>query len=176
MEATINKAQEKRDRQNFEYIGSSLRRKLTEFENKYLNSAVEFEFAIRKAGIKRTEAEIKEVKKTKPARFESMIQNMERRIKETAYELEFKSATLTMNALNEAKKSYDYKVNKVVDLLVKEGFGYAHFEVEQIKTSGCELAFLISKSDKEIHARVIWVQGVEVASHFRFITTKRNKK
>lgn len=180
MEAKINKAQEKRDRQNTEFINSQLRRKLMTFENEYLNSCVAFEFNSRKAIIKSIEKEIIEFPKSEKGLkmtehgIKTMIKNFEYRIERIQHELKF-DATITMNALNHAKKSFDEKVDRLVQLLVKEGFGYAHFQVEEIKSQVSKLEFLISKSDKEVHARLIWVDGVEVCSHFRFITTTRKK-
>ncbi|QHB40950.1 hypothetical protein HWC99_gp19 [Flavobacterium phage vB_FspS_tant8-1] len=180
MEAKINKAQEKRDRQNTEFINSQLRRKLMTFENEYLNSCVAFEFNSRKAIIKSIEKEIIEFPKSEKGLkmtehgIKTMINNFEYRIDRIQNELKF-DATITMNALNYAKKSFDEKVDRLVSLLVKEGFGYSHFQVEEIKSRTSKLEFLISKSDKEVHARLIWVDGVEVCSHFRFITTTRKK-
>jgi len=178
MEAKINKAQEKRDRQNTEFINHNLRRKLMEFENEYLNSCVDFEFRSRQSKIKSIKREIlefpksKEASKMSPQRIETIIKNFEYRIEKIEIELSF-DATIKMNGLNYGKKSFDEKVDRLVLLLVKEGFGHAHFNVEEIKSRTSKLEFLISKSDKEVHARLIWVDGVEVASHFRFITTTR---
>ncbi len=181
METKINKAQEKRDRQNTEFINSQLRRKLMTFENEYLNSCVAFEFNSRKAIIKNIQKEIIEFPKSEKAMkmsehgIQTSIKNFQYRIDRIEHELKF-DATITMNALNYAKKSFDEKVDRLVSLLVKEGFGYSHFNVEEIKSRTSKLEFLISKIDKEVHARLIWVDGVEVCSHFRFITTTRKIK
>jgi hypothetical protein len=178
MEAKSNKAQEKRDRQNTEFINSNLRRKLMTFENEYLNACVDFEFNFRKSRIKAIQSEIVEFPKTEKGlkmsemNLKATIKNFEYRIERIQNELSF-DATLKMNGLNQGKKSFDEKVDRLVLLLVKEGFGYAHFNVEEIKSRTSKLEFLISKSDKEVHARLIWVEGVEVCSHFRFITTTR---
>lgn len=180
METKINKAQEKRDRQNTEFINFNLRNKLMNFENEYLNSCVAFEFGSRKAIIRSIEKEMIEFPKSEKGlkmtetNIATAIKNFQYRIDRIEKELTF-DATITMNGLNYGKKSFDEKVDRLVALLVKEGFGHAHFKVEEIKSQSSKLEFLISKSDKEVHARLIWVDGVEVCSHFRFITTTRKK-
>ena len=82
-------------------------------------------------------------------------------------------ATITLKTIVNAKKSFDEKVDRLVRTLVQEGFGHAHYKVELIKDRGSKLEFIISKSDKTVHARLIWVDGVLVEPHFRFITTTR---
>lgn len=174
MEIKINKAQEKRDRQNTEFINSDLRRKLAKFENKYLNGAVAYEFNIRKAAIQKFEKLIAEfpMRVITKENQRTTVADYEGRIKRVQKELEL-DATIILNTITDAKKSYDEKVNRLVSLLVAEGFGYAHYKVEEIRTKCGQLEFLISKSDKEVHARLIYVEGVIVTPHFRFITTTR---
>jgi hypothetical protein len=82
---------------------------------------------------------------------------------------------IKMEAFNTAKQNYDKKINNIVDLLVKEGFSHLFFRIEQISKCGAELEFLISNDKKEVHARLIYVQGPIQAPHFRFITTVRQK-
>ena len=174
METKVNKAQEKRDKDNTNYINTNLRNKLKVFENDYLNSCMDFEFNYRKSIIRKLQKEIKDFPNRVVTKENSRVTvaDLQYRINRIELELSF-DATIRLNALNYAKKSYDEKVNRLVELLVKEGFGYAHFKVEEIKSRTSKLEFLISKSDKEVHARLIWVDGVEVCSHFRFITTTR---
>lgn len=174
METKVNKAKELRDRQNTEYINADLRRKLLEFENEYLNSAVSYEFSRREREIKHFQKLIVEfpTRKVTKQNQRDTVRNYQYRIDSIQKELDL-DATLTMKTLVETKKSFDQKVNRVVSVLVEEGFGYAHYNVEKITDKGAKLAFLISKSDKVVHARLIWVDGIEVTPHFRFITTTR---
>ena len=174
MDTKVNKAQEKRDKDNTNYINTNLRNKLKAFENDYLNSCMDFEFNYRKSIISKLQKEIKDFPNRVVTKQNSRVTvaDLQYRINRIELELSF-DATIRLNALNYAKKSYDEKVNRLGELLVKEGFGYAHFKVEEIKSRTYKLEFLISKSDKEVHARLIWVDGVEVCSHFRFITTTR---
>lgn len=174
METKVNKAQEKRDRQNFDYINADLRRRLATFENEYLKGAVQYEFRSRQNQIKHIEKEIEDFKKSGQVDKRCFVQNSEYRIQTIKRELSF-DATLTMNTLNQSKRSYDDKVNRLAKLLVEEGFGYSKYKVEEMRNQGSKLEFLISNDVKEIHARLIWVDAVEVARHFRFITTTRKK-
>lgn len=173
---TISKAQQTRDRQNTEYINSDIRRKLAAFENEYLNSAVAFEFGSRKAAIRHLEDLIEQFPTriiTKENKY-ATVRDYQHRIDRIKHELQF-DATITMKALVDSKKSYDLKVDKLVETLVTEGFGYSKYKVEEIKSRTSRLEFLISKDDKEVHARLIWVDAVEKTPHFRFITTTRQK-
>lgn len=175
METKVNKAQALRDRQNTEYINSSLRLKLASFENKFLNNSAKHAIGEIEASIKYHNRLIQEFPTrviTKSNQRETVAQ-YENLIARAQNQLDNYSATITMNALNRAKKSYDERINKLVKTLVEEGFGHAHYKIEMIKSIGSELAFLISKSDKEVHARLIFVDGILVCPHFRFITTTR---
>jgi len=174
MESKVNKAQEKRDRQNFDYINSDLRRRLATFENEYLNGSVQYEFISRKNQIKSIQKEIQDFINAGTIDNRCFVKNSQHRIDMIQRELDF-NATLTMNALNSSKRNYDEKVNRLAKLLVEEGFGYSKYKVEEIRNQGSRLEFLISNEIKEIHARLIWVDAVEVAPHFRFITTTRKK-
>lgn len=172
----ISKAQEKRDRQNTEFINSDLRRKLATFENDYLNSCVDYEFSSRVRKINHFKKLISEFPTrvvTKENKNVS-IRDYENRIAMVQRDLDM-DATLRMNTLVSSKKSFDEKVDRLVILLVSEGFGYAKYNVESIKSRTSKLEFLISKDDKEVHARLIWVDAVEKTPHFRFITTTRKK-
>lgn len=174
MEAKTNKAQETRDRQNFEYINSDLRRKLLDFENEYLNSTVAFQFKLRNNKIKQLEKLIADFPTrivNRANKFDT-VERYQRGIQLLERELEL-DATITLKTIVNAKKSFDEKVERLVRTLVQEGFGHAHYKVELIKDRGSKLEFIISKSDKTVHARLIWVDGVLVEPHFRFITTTR---
>jgi hypothetical protein len=86
----------------------------------------------------------------------------------------------------EAKESFDAKITNVSQKLVQFGLTQGFLTVEDtwIETSQ-EMSFLISgeitnyRGDNEFlgtaHARLIWVNCTEKASHWRFITTLKNK-
>lgn len=176
METKVNKAQETRDRQNYEYINSDLRRKLLDFENEYLNATVAFQFKVRNNKIKQLEKLIEgfPTREVSRANKYDTVERYQRGIDIVKRELEL-DATIILKTIVQAKKSFDEKVDKLAKTLVKEGFGHAHYQVELIKDRGSKLEFIISKSDKTVHARLIWVDGVLVEPHFRFITTTRTK-
>lgn len=171
----VNKAKEIRDRQNTEYINSSLRRTLASFENKFLNNSVKYAFGEFESQIRVAKKLIQEFPTrviTKDNRSHT-VEMYERDILRAQKYMDDFSATITMKALNNAKKDYDERINRLVKTLVEEGFGHAHYKIEMIKAIGSELAFLVSKSDKEVHARLIFVEGEILRPHFRFITTTR---
>lgn len=181
---TKSKAQLKREQDDFNYVNVNLRNKLKSFENKYLNACVKFAFDVVKAQIKQAEKAIEETKtgvrvfrgkeiQLTPYQIENDIKSIQSRIDRYNKELEL-DALITLKAITEAKSGYDQKVDKVVKTLIEEGFGYVGFKVEQIKSEkSTDFSFLISKADKEVHARLIWVDAVEKTPHFRFITTTR---
>lgn len=183
---TKSKAQVKREQDNLNYVNVNLRNKLRPFENKYLNACVKFAFDMIKIQIKQAEKEIEKTKtgvrvfrgkeiQLTPYQIEQDVKSIESRIARYNSQLEL-DALITLQAINDAKAGYDQKVDKVVKTLVAEGFGFGfgNFQVEQVKSEkSTELSFLISKTDKEVHARLIWVDAVEKTPHFRFITTTR---
>jgi len=75
--------------------------------------------------------------------------------------------------MKEAVEGYNVKFEKLIDKMVCYGFSTVHFRVEEISNSGNELAFLVKNDERTIHARAIFVEGVVVAPHYRFITTER---
>ncbi len=181
---TKSKAQLKKEQDDFNYVNTNLRNKLKSFENKYLNACVKFAFDVVKAQIKNCKKEIETTKtgiqvfrgKEIPLtsyQIESRVKNYQDQIKRLETQLDL-DALITFNAITEAKSSYDQKVDRVVKTLIEEGFGCVGFKVEQIKSErSTDFSFLISKADKEVHARLIWVDAVEKTPHFRFITTTR---
>lgn len=174
METTISKAEQKRRKQAFEYLDNALRRSLRRFENEYLDHAARW--AVRKIELEidKIEKMKSEVDKTK-LRWESVIANHDHRIKVLRTTLHL-DMILKLQALKDAKENYDEKVNKIVHLLVAEGFNYQHFKIEQIEDcTSKDLEFLISNDKKEVHARLIFAHGPIKAPHFRFITTVRQK-
>ena len=76
--------------------------------------------------------------------------------------------------LTQANLSYQNKLEKLIEKLIKYGIDQNEFTVERIVTNGMEFEFLIKDPSKEIHARVIYAQGLINAPHYRFIVTKRD--
>jgi uncharacterized coiled-coil DUF342 family protein len=174
METVVSKAQEKRDRQARESLNHTLRNKLRYFENDYLNSSVQWEIN----EVKRSIANIQKEIDNFPTR-EITPRNRHQRIEDLQWRLQREKEVLTLDAkitlrtIVAAKKSYDNKVERLVTLLIQEGFSNGSYKVVDIHAIGSLLEFLITKSDKEVHARLIWVNCTEKTPHFRFITTTR---
>jgi hypothetical protein len=174
METVVNKAQEKRDRQARESLNHTLRNKFRYFENDYLNSSVLWEMNQVKRSIAKIQKEIDDF----PTR-EITPRNRHQRIEDLQWRLQREKevlaldARITLRTIVATKKLYDDKVERLVTLLIQEGFANSKYQVQDVNTAGGHLEFLISKSDKEIHARLIWVNCTEKTPHFRFITTTR---
>ena len=167
---TISKAEQTRIKQATTFIDANLRRKLTQFENDYLEHSGKW--AIRK--LEDLKKQNKKIAEKAERYWETHIKNNEYRIKLIEEKMQLDSI-IKMEAFNTAKQNYDKKINNIVDLLVKEGFSHLFFRIEQISKCGSELEFLISNNVKEVHARLIFVHGPIQAPHFRFITTVRQK-
>lgn len=169
----FSKVEQTRRRQATEYINANLRRKLTDFENDYLNHAANWAVRKLEIEIKEWEEAIAEVDRMERG-WEIRIKNHQYRIDQLQRTLQL-DAILKMRALTDAKEGYDVKIDKVVELLVREGFNSRFFKIEDIGVAGGNLEFLISNDVKEVHARLIFAHGPIKAPHFRFITTVRQK-
>jgi hypothetical protein len=81
--------------------------------------------------------------------------------------------------LQEVKEAFDGRFNKMIDSMChsmepkKANFS---IEVEELSNSWDEFSVLIHVEDTTFHARAIWVVGTQVVSHYRFITTTRQRK
>lgn len=88
-------------------------------------------------------------------------------------------STLELHRLNwllEVKEGFDGRFNKMIDKMCKsiEPKGsYFRIEVEELSNSWNEFEVLIRVEDTTFHARAIWVNGTQMVSHYRFITTTR---
>lgn len=174
METVVNKAQQKRDRQARESLNNTLRNKLRYFENDYLNGNVQWAINQVRLQIAKTQKEIHDFpnRTITPKNRHHRIEDLQWRLSKQREILNL-DAKITLRAIVEAKQSYDEKVERLVTLLIQEGFSNSTYKVQDINTAGGHLEFLISKSDKEVHARLIWVNCTEKTPHFRFITTTR---
>jgi hypothetical protein len=84
-----------------------------------------------------------------------------------------------MDWLNEVKEAFDNRFNKMVDKMcntITPKGSYFNIEVEELSNSWNEFEVLIHVEETTFHARAIWVEGVQMVSHYRFITTTRKKK
>ena len=171
---TISKAEQLRIKQATSFIDYNLRNKLTQFENDYLKHFGEWEIKKIKNEINEIKFKIKEIAEKKDRHWETNIENNKFRIQKIEEKLKL-DTLIKFKAYNLAKENYDKKVNNIVNLLVKEGFSHLHFRIEQVSKCGAELEFLISNNVKEVHARLIFVEGYIQSPHFRFITTVRTK-
>lgn len=172
----ISKAEQKRRQDAFNYLDAALRKRLIDFENKYLEHAATWSIIKLEDEVKRLEKVIEKAVKesTVPRERNCGLLNNERSLKMVKETLSRK-AIVQMKAFNEAKENYDEKITKLTNLLVEEGFSHLFFQIEEFHKLGSELEFLISNKTKEVHARLIFAHGPIKAPHFRFITTVRQK-
>ena len=84
-----------------------------------------------------------------------------------------------LNWLGEVKEGFDNRFNKMIDKMCKSitpKGNYFRIEVEELSNSWNEFEVLIKVEDTTFHARAIWVNGVSMVSHYRFVTTTRKNK
>jgi len=142
---------------------NTLDRRLNEFKNHYLQSSVDWEIKKKHATIKRLE------------KIESPTSNDLHAIENVKIQLE-RSALLALPIMVAANKSFEVKLENLVDKCIQYGIESRFMKVEKIGGgTNFDFSVLISDSIIEIHARFIFVVGDVQCPHFRFITTKRLK-
>jgi hypothetical protein len=80
--------------------------------------------------------------------------------------------------LGEVKEAFDNRFNKMIDSMcgsLEPKNGNFKIEVEEVSNSWTEFEVLIHVEDTTFHARAIWVDGTQMVSHYRFITTTRKR-
>lgn len=170
----MSKAAEKRAKDLKNRVDFLVRSTLKEFENDYVGRfsewrIMELEHSLR--DFKRLHGTLKP-NQEKLSKWQEKEYNYTRSIDHLT-DLLSRRSLLSLEYMTEAKKGYDLKVNKLVDTLCGYGIQTQHLTIDSVSTTGTELSFLIHDNDITVHARAIWVNGVEVCPHYRFITTKR---
>ena len=78
--------------------------------------------------------------------------------------------------LGEVKEGFDNRFNKMIDKMCKSitpKGNHFRIDIEELSNSWNEFEVLIKVEDTTFHARAIWVNGVQMVSHYRFVTTTR---
>tara|TARA_R110000851_G_scaffold108617_1_gene230070 strand:- start:40026 stop:40595 length:570 start_codon:yes stop_codon:yes gene_type:complete len=185
---TISKAQQKRDKDLNDRISSLIRRTLKDFKNNYLNDFAKFqEYQLQKKvdfyqGMvedpKRLENYNNELRslssRTKWFKPITAEQIQKGKLSFAKHKMEFPTIRL-MNYLVEANQGFETKIDRVVEKVFQYRPDSSRLRIEDVRNIGSEFSFLITNDEMEIHARVIYVNGVVVCPHYRFIVTKRNK-
>lgn len=168
----MSKAQEKATQRNVEMVRALMNKKLMGFKETYLSDYVRWS---RQQLINRRD-ELIELDGTlinpeKPSRGKydtaQQVAAIETKLSRTSIH--------ALEVMTEANTNYNAKLDRLAMKLVEAGINYLGLRVERIGDSGRELSFLISDSNMEVHARLIFACGAIKAPHYRFITTKRNK-
>jgi hypothetical protein len=185
---TISKAQQKRDQDLKNEISSLIRRTLKDFKNSYLNDFAKFqEYQLQKdvdmyQGLiddpeKLLNYNFKIQKNSKNPRYAQhhTIESLTKYSLSNAKQRMLFPTIRLMNYLNEANENFETKIERVIEKVFQYRPDSSRIQIEDIRNIGSEFSFLITNGEMEIHARVIYVNGVIVCPHYRFIVTKRNK-
>ena len=173
----MTKAEIKRQTGLRNSLTSLLTRTLIDFQDRCLGASVKW-------GIKTIEVELKQLKEEHGRKKESRMwgDRISTTVIDNSYSIKkleerlSRKNILTLGFISDAKKNYDDKFDRLVEKLVSYNIDTRHLKVEQICSQRNELSFLITNDEVEVHARLIFVDGVLVAPHYRFITTIRNKE
>jgi hypothetical protein len=170
----MSKAAIKREKQLRERLTNVLNHRLIDFKDMYLNSYVNW-------SKKSIQTRINNLKEShgKPFNDEGRFKrqgliNNTKQIERLETQLS-RDMLLTLEFINEANKSYNVKIEKLIEKLVKADISTISLKFEKIGNIGAEFEFLVSDDKIKVHARVIFANGCVNAPHFRFITTTRNK-
>lgn len=175
----MSKASEKRAKDEFNKAYRSINSKTIELRERFYGSVVAFE-------TQRLEDKVFLLTEKRGNTTDSRkIKDLDQSIRRVEGKLNRKF-TNQLQWVAEAKQSFDAKITKVSQRLVEFGLtkGWLTIEDTWIE-SAQEMSFLINGEIWErggdkiflgtAHARLIWVNCTEKASHFRFITTLKDK-
>lgn len=186
METNISKAQQKRNKDLRNRIESMIKRNLMDFQDRYLCDYADYQERQLQNAVNRQQILLDDPEQLKrfndSAReqrngrffYEITLKDIQGRLANAKKQLNFPT-TRKMEYFNEAKKSYDAKIEKMITTVCGYNPDTRWIKIERVSDVGHEFSFLISNNDMEIHARVIYACGDINAPHYRFIVTKRNK-
>ena len=84
-----------------------------------------------------------------------------------------KPTLLTFEFLKEANTGWTERFERLVVRVLSEAKSTEGMKLTEATAQGGELEILIQQQTQEFHCRFIWVDGVQVAPHHRFIVTTR---
>ena len=171
---SVSNAELKRIKDKKDRFTNSLNKNLIDFKNLYLKASVNFLMKMEEMSIQKSIKRVKDAEISYKSGWNSQehkdlyIKNIEaRRRPEMIQTLEF---------INEANKSFNLKIESMVNKMINADIHYLFFKIEKINGgTPYQFEFIISDDKIELHARTIFACGEIKAPHFRFITTTRNK-
>jgi hypothetical protein len=161
-EREMSKASDKLRESSINRVNYLLATKMRNFENTLLGDSVAYE-------IKRLEERYESLStSTDPSL------NSGRTIRILRENLSRKNI-ITLGVMREVGTRYEAQVLRAATKIIDKGFDTLALRIEYTENLGGEIGFLLSNKTQECHARLIYVNGVEKAPHWRFITTIRTK-
>lgn len=175
----ISKAQLRRDKSLLDRITTLINSNLRDFQDLYLKDYADFKMDQLKSEVNFYRTLIEDPERLRiwnigKKRIYDKDQIEYNFLRPALYNMKYPTIRM-MGFLNEAKENFDTKVKRVIETVFQYRPNINNLRIEKIGDVGHKFSFLISDEDMEIHARVIYVNGVVVCPHYRFIVTKRNK-
>ena len=87
-----------------------------------------------------------------------------------------RSSLLSFGFMKEAASGWSERFDRLVLRVLSEAKSTERMALVNATSQGGELEILIQQQSQEFHCRFIWVDGVQVAPHHRFIVTTRKIK
>jgi len=160
---------------NFQFLKTNTQKA----RQQYYNAVVEFEQSYIQREIDKLESEIE-----KNSNYKEHFQNQLNKLMDDP--TDYNQGVRILKSLKIAEADFDAKLQDVANKLSSFGFDYhtdkCFFSIDEIsETHNRGLDFHITVYDMtdlenpinlgRVHARLIWVEGFERVSHWRFITT-----
>ena len=164
----MTKAEEKHQESIKTQIGHLIGAELLDFQNDYLQSFVNYKERQIETRIKKIEAMDSDLKYVDGYKRDDLITSLRRKLTRTAIN--------NLMWLTEADNAYQIRLKKLVSKVSNANFSNMGIRVLRVDNNvNTEFQFLVrhEKDNKEVHARVIWVNSIEKTPHWRFITTVR---
>jgi len=168
----MSKAQEKQEKRNVEIVTALLNRKLVDFKEEYFNKYIAWamsDLENKRAHLVKVDGQV--IDPMHPLRGSY---NTKAQVEAIDVKLS-RPSLISFTAMKEADSSYKTKIDRVAKKIVDAGMSYLGLRLEMLSDVGGAFEFLVSDDNMEVHARVIFANGMIKAPHFRFITTVRNK-
>lgn len=161
----ISKAEAKRQKDAYNSVHSLITRTLAQFKNNCIEAAGVG--AVRKLEIRKEKIADGTISPGAGWTKEKAIENLTKRLK--------LSTLISLEAMNESKEGFEARLDKMAQKCVQHGITSRFLKIEEVRHQMGQFEFLVVGEHVDVHARAIFVHGIEVESHYRFITTKRKK-
>ena len=180
LEMSISKAELERRKSKRLFLNTQLRRRLIQFEDRYLEAVLNWEESNLEASScpqlkgKTYQELYPQVRSEFPKINESAIGSRVVKILGARKTREAKTI-FRHKVLQSASESYKLKFDSLVSKISNSELvlNKMNIQTDTVGVQKGEISILISDGKVEFHARSIWVNGVLVVPHYRFISTER---